>query len=37
MRNWGEVLYNRAVFNAMLVVEAIRNAQKITGKKVDHR
>ncbi len=31
--NWGEVLYNRAVFNAMLVVEAIRNAQKITGKK----
>ncbi len=31
--NWGEVLYNRSVFNAMLVVEAIRNAQKITGKK----
>jgi branched-chain amino acid transport system substrate-binding protein len=32
--NFGEVLYNRAVFNAMIVVEAIRNAQKITGKKV---
>jgi branched-chain amino acid transport system substrate-binding protein len=31
--NWGEVLYNRAVFNAMLVTEAIRNAQEITGKK----
>ena len=31
--NHGEVLYNRSVFNAMLVVEAIRNAQKITGKK----
>ncbi|MEO1649637.1 MAG: ABC transporter substrate-binding protein [Pseudomonadota bacterium] len=31
--NWGEVLYNRSVFNAMLVVEAIRNAQEITGKK----
>jgi len=32
--NIGEVLYNRSVFNAMLMVEAIRNAQKITGKKV---
>ncbi|MEM9028943.1 MAG: ABC transporter substrate-binding protein [Pseudomonadota bacterium] len=32
--NWGEVLYNRSVFNAMLVVEAIRNAQKISGKKL---
>lgn len=32
--NWGEVLYNRSVFNAMLMVEAVRNAQKITGKKV---
>ncbi|MBU2534413.1 MAG: ABC transporter substrate-binding protein [Alphaproteobacteria bacterium] len=32
--NWGEVLYNRAVFNAMLVVEAIRNAQNISGKKI---
>ena len=32
--NWGEVLYNRSVFNAMLVVEAIRNAQQISGKKV---
>lgn len=31
--NFGEVLYNRAVFNAMIVVEAIRNAQEITGKK----
>ncbi|MGF1651585.1 MAG: ABC transporter substrate-binding protein [Hyphomicrobiaceae bacterium] len=30
--NFGEVLYNRSVFNALLVVEAIRNAQKITGK-----
>jgi branched-chain amino acid transport system substrate-binding protein len=32
--NFGEVLYNRSVFNAMLVVEAIRNAQEISGKKV---
>ncbi|MEO1794300.1 MAG: ABC transporter substrate-binding protein [Pseudomonadota bacterium] len=31
--NWGEVLYNRSVFNAMLVVEAIRKAQEMTGKK----
>ena len=30
----GEVLYTRAVLNAMFVTEAIRNAQKITGKKV---
>ena len=32
--NWGEVLYNRSVYNAMLVVEAIRKAQEISGKKV---
>ncbi len=32
--NWGEVLYNRSVVNAMIVVEAIRNAQKATGKKI---
>ena len=30
----GEVLYNRGVYNAMLIAEAIRTAQKITGKKV---
>lgn len=30
----GEVLYSRAVMNAVFVTEAIRNAQKITGKKV---
>ncbi|MCK9917322.1 ABC transporter substrate-binding protein [Microbacteriaceae bacterium K1510] len=30
----GEVLYNRGVYNSMLIAEAIRNAQKITGKKV---
>ncbi len=30
----GENLYNRGVYNSMLIVEAIRNAQKITGKKV---
>ena len=30
----GENLYNRGVYNSMLVVEAMRNAQKITGKKV---
>jgi len=30
----GDVLYNRSVYNAMLVVEAIRNAQEMTGKKV---
>ena len=32
--NVGEVLYNRGVYNSMLIAEAIRNAQKITGKKV---
>jgi branched-chain amino acid transport system substrate-binding protein len=30
----GENLYNRGVYNSMLIAEAIRNAQKITGKKV---
>ncbi|WP_293856339.1 ABC transporter substrate-binding protein [uncultured Alsobacter sp.] len=29
----GESLYNRGVYNAMLIAEGIRNAQKITGKK----
>ncbi len=28
----GDVLYNRAVFNAVMVAEGIREAQKITGK-----
>jgi branched-chain amino acid transport system substrate-binding protein len=32
--NVGEVLYNRGIYNSMLIAEAIRNAQKITGKKV---
>lgn len=31
--NVGENLYNRGVYNAMLIVEGIRSAQKITGKK----
>jgi branched-chain amino acid transport system substrate-binding protein len=31
---FGEVYYNRAVYNAVIIAEAIRNAQKITGKKV---
>ncbi len=30
----GDVLYNRGLFNAVIVAEAIRAAQKITGKKV---
>ena len=30
----GENLYNRGVYNAVLIAEAIRNAQQITGKKV---
>lgn len=30
----GEVLYNRGIYNSMLIAEAIRNAQKLTGKKV---
>jgi branched-chain amino acid transport system substrate-binding protein len=29
----GENLYNRGIYNSMLMVEAVRNAQKITGKK----
>jgi branched-chain amino acid transport system substrate-binding protein len=28
------VLYNRGVYNSLLIAEAIANAQKITGKKV---
>ena len=31
---FAENLYNRGVYNSVLVAEAIRNAQKITGKKV---
>jgi branched-chain amino acid transport system substrate-binding protein len=30
----GETLYNRGVLNSIIIAEAIRNAQKITGKKV---
>lgn len=30
----GENLYNRGVYNSMLIAEAIRTAQQITGKKV---
>ena len=30
----GENFYNRAIWNSVLIAEAIRNAQKITGKKV---
>jgi branched-chain amino acid transport system substrate-binding protein len=30
----GTVLYNRDVYNSMLIAEAIRNAQRITGKKI---
>ena len=30
----GENLYNRAVMNAGLIAEGIRNAQKLTGKKL---
>lgn len=30
----GQVLYNRGVYNSMLIAEAIRKAQEITGKKV---
>jgi len=29
----GKVLYNRGIYNSMLIAEAIRNAQKLTGKK----
>jgi branched-chain amino acid transport system substrate-binding protein len=30
----GENLYNRGVYNSMLIAEAVRTAQKLTGKKV---
>jgi branched-chain amino acid transport system substrate-binding protein len=30
---FGEVLYNRGVYNSLLIAEGIANAQKITGKK----
>ncbi len=30
----GNLLYNRGVYNSMLIAEGIRSAQKITGKKV---
>jgi branched-chain amino acid transport system substrate-binding protein len=30
----GENLYNRGVLNSMIIAEGIRNAQKVTGKKV---
>ncbi|MFD2248679.1 branched-chain amino acid transport system substrate-binding protein [Pseudochelatococcus lubricantis] len=30
----GDVLYNRGVYNSLLIAEGIANAQKITGKKV---
>jgi branched-chain amino acid transport system substrate-binding protein len=30
----GKVLYDRGVYNSVLIAEAIRNAQKISGKKV---
>src|SRR5262245_1853151 len=30
----GENLYNRGVYNSVLIAEAIRNAQKVSGKKV---
>jgi branched-chain amino acid transport system substrate-binding protein len=30
----GEMLYNRGVLNSVLMVEAVRNAQQLTGKKV---
>ena len=29
----GRVLYNRGIYNSMLIAEGIRNAQKLTGKK----
>ncbi|MES1155624.1 MAG: ABC transporter substrate-binding protein, partial [Pseudorhodoplanes sp.] len=31
---FGEVFYNRGVYNSVLIAEAIRNAQRLTGKKV---
>ena len=30
----GQLLYNRGVYNSMLIAEAVRTAQKVTGKKV---
>jgi branched-chain amino acid transport system substrate-binding protein len=30
----GKVLYNRGIYNSMLIAEAIRTAQKLSGKKV---
>ncbi len=33
-QNWGEVLYNRGLFNAVIVTEAVRAAIKKHGKKV---
>ena len=30
----GKVLYNRGIYNSMLIAEGIRNAQKLSGKKV---
>ena len=30
----GEAHYNKGVYNSVLIAEAIRNAQKVTGKKV---
>ncbi len=30
----GENLYNRGVYNSVVIAEAVRNAQKLTGKKV---
>ena len=29
------MLYNRGIYNSLLIAEAIHNAQKLTGKKVD--
>ena len=34
---FGENFYNRGVYNSVLIAEAIRNAQKLTGKKVVDR
>jgi branched-chain amino acid transport system substrate-binding protein len=30
---FGENLYNRGIYNSVLIAEAIRNAQQLTGKK----
>lgn len=30
----GELIYNRGLYNSMLIAEAIRGAQKLTGKKI---